>query len=53
MTFDDLVSSGCRKKTAAVNPNSESKMNYMKASAEIPRRRSQIVRTGVYFCPAL
>ena len=48
-----LVSSGCRKKTNATNPNSESKVNYMKASAEIPRRRSQIGRTGVYFGPAL
>jgi hypothetical protein len=28
-----LVSSGFRKKTNATNPNSESKANYMKASA--------------------
>src|SRR5438093_9906457 len=31
-----------------INPNSESKVNYMKASAEIPHRRSQFFRAGVY-----
>jgi hypothetical protein len=48
-----LVSSGFRKKTNATNPNSTRKVNYMNASAEIPRRRSQIGRTGVYLGCAL
>jgi len=44
---------GMSEENTAMKLNSESKVNYMKDSAEIPRRCSQIVRTRVYFCSVL
>ena len=53
MTFDGFGGIGVSEGNCRSNPKSESKMNYMKAKPGSPCRRSQIVRTGVYFRPAL